>query len=332
MTDDVRIGILGPGRIVPTSLVAPARHTPGVSVAAVAARDVARATRFAATHAIARVHDTFDALLADPAVDAVYLALPPVLHELWVARALSAGKHVLCEKPLATNARAAAPLVARAREAGLALHEGMHLRYLSRLHRQRELVVSGRLGALRNVSACFRLPRVKMAANDYRLRAELGGGAALDVGCYAVSCARFVAGEEPVVRASSARTIGPNVDRWMRATLDFPSGATAIIECGFRGWYLPRITVSVECQHGWIKWNRDGIVYEERGRRVHEPTVPDWTYQRQLAAFVRSVRGLDSETIPAEDAVATLAVLDAMYLRAGLTLRGPDGGGTPAES
>jgi predicted dehydrogenase len=322
-----RIGVLGTGRIVPQALVHPARQTPGITVAGVAARDVAKATAFASVHGIPRVYDSFEALLDSSEIDCVYMALPPVAHEQWAARALAAGKHVLCEKPLASNARAAAALVASATAAGRALHEAMHLRYLTRLHRQRELVASGRLGSLRHVTACFRLPRVRMTPGDHRLRADLGGGAALDVGCYAVSCARFIAGEEPSVESCTAKTIVPNVDRWMRARLAFPSGAAGTIECGFRGWYLPRLSVTVRCEHGSINWTRDGIVFEEDGRRVQEATVPDWTYQRQLAAFIRSVRGLPSEAVSPQDAVATLQVLDAMYLKAGLTLRG-----TPAKS
>lgn len=325
--DDIRIGVLGTGRIVPTALVGPAWQTPGVKVAAVAARDISRATAFAKAHGVERVHDSYEALVRDSAIDAIYMALPPLLHERWAAEALDAGKHVLCEKPLATHAAAAATLVARAKAAGRVLLEGMHLRYLSRLHRQRELVASGRLGALRHVNACVRLPRVRMTPTDHRLRADLGGGAGLDVGCYAVSCARFMAGDEPVVQSSTAKTIAPNVDRWMRAELIFPSGATGTVECGFRGWYLPRLAVSVTCERGSITWNRDGLIYTEAGKRVQEATIPDWTFQRQLAAFVRSVRGLPSEALPPEDAVATLQVLDAMYVKAGLPLRG-----TPADS
>jgi predicted dehydrogenase len=198
----------------------------------------------------------------------------------------------------------------------------MHLRYMRRLERQRELALGGELGRVIRVYSCFRVPRVPMAPGDFRLRAELGGGAGLDIGCYAVSCLRCVAGEEPEVVAVRRRLIAPDVDRWMRADVRFPSGATGRIECGFRGLYVPRMTVTVTCEKGAVTWSPAGLAVRRRGRSVQEAVPPDWTYQRQLEAFARRVRGQATEVVTPEDSVRTAAVLDAMYARAGLGARG----------
>jgi predicted dehydrogenase len=317
----LRIGILGAGRVSPYALILPAMQTPGVAVEAVAARQLARAQAFASRHAIAKAYGSYDELLGDSGIDAVHVALPTALHAKWVQRAIDAGKHVLCEKPLASNAAEAERLVSAARRRNVVLQEGMHIRYLTRLHRQREVVTGGALGPLREVRACFRA-RVPMAPDDFRLDFSLGGGSGLDLGVYAVNCARFVAGEEPIVTSVRCRAAGPQVDRWMRARLAFPGGATGEVECGFKGWYLPRISVSAACRDGWIKWSKEGLVYRVNGRTVREATVPDWTYQRQLDAFLRQTRREASDAVPADDAVATARVLDAMYEGAGLLPRG----------
>jgi predicted dehydrogenase len=318
----LRIGVLGTARVVAYGLLLPARQTPGIEVVAVGSRSIESAQSFAALHGIPRAFGSYDALCEATDVDAVYVALPTALHATWVRRALTAGKHVLCEKPLAANAIEAADLVRCARQHGRVLLEGLHIRYLRRLERQREIVAGGELGALRRIESCFRLPRVPMAAGDFRLQFEMGGGAALDLGCYAVSCLRYVAGEELEVTNVRFRTASPRVDRWMQASLRLPSGAAGVAECGFRGWYLPRMGVTVQCERGNVTWSKDGIQVKQGGRVIAEALPPDWTYQRQVQAFARSCRGESSDAMPAEDSLATATVLDAMYEKSGLGIRG----------
>src|SRR5689334_12106729 len=131
MTDNakIRIGILGAARIVPTALIGPARTVPEVEISAIAARDPNRARAFAEKHKIPRVHEHYDALLADPNVDAIYNPLPNSLHARWTIKALQAGKHVLCEKPLASNAAEAEAMGNAAAEGRLVLSEGFGYRY-----------------------------------------------------------------------------------------------------------------------------------------------------------------------------------------------------------
>jgi predicted dehydrogenase len=173
---------------------------------------------------------------------------------------------------------------------------------------------------LLSVESCFRMPYWPMAKDDFRRRFELGGGAALDVGCYAASCLRYVAGEEPEILSVTHKCLSPQIDRWMRATLRFPSGVEGAIEFGFRGLYLPRDGVWVTGEKGRIKWDGKGLVLERDGKETREPLPTKSTYQLQLEAFAQCVRG--GRPPPGNDAFLTARVLDAMYEKAGLALRG----------
>ena len=172
--DRLRVGTLGAARIAPGALIKPARRVPEVTVTAVAARDPGRARQFAARHGIAVVHDSYEALIADPDIDAVYNPLPNSLHAPWTLRAIAAGKHVLCEKPFASNEAEAAEVADAARSAGLVVMEAFHYRYHPLARRMRD-IVAGELGRLGHVEAalCIPLPRF----SDIRYRFDLAGGA-----------------------------------------------------------------------------------------------------------------------------------------------------------
>jgi len=318
----IRFGVLGTARVVKYGLLAPAREMPGVEVRAIASRTAERAEAFGDRHGIERRFGSYEALLTSSEIDAVYVALPPALHYQWVRRSIEAGKHVLCEKPLAQNAQEAEELTLLARQRGRVLVEAMHLRYMDRLRRQRELVASSELGRLLHVESCFRTPYTPMAKNDFRLCFELGGGAGLDVGCYAVSCLRYMAGEEPEILSVSHKCSAPQIDRWMRATVRFPSGADGVAEFGFRGFFTPRGGVTATCERGWVKWDARGIAYSKNGEETRERLPATASYQRQLEAFAKTVRGEVSDVLPADDAILTARVLDAIYEKAGLAVRG----------
>ena len=157
----MRIGILGAARIAPTALIKPAKGNAEVVVAAVAARDVSRAQAFAAKHGIARVHDSYEALIADPDLDAVYNPLPNGLHGRWTRAALAAGKHVLCEKPFTANAAEAREVAELAAKSDRVVMEAFHYRYHPLASRVEEIIASGELGKLERVEAalCFWLPK-----------------------------------------------------------------------------------------------------------------------------------------------------------------------------
>jgi predicted dehydrogenase len=211
MNPPLRIGALGAARIAPTALLRPAGRLPEVSVTAVAARNPERARQFAAAQGIPRAHERYQALLDDPDLDAVYIALPNGLHGQWTIAALEAGKHVLCEKPFTANAEEAESVAAVARRTGLVAMEAFHYRYHSLTRRMLDIIGSGELGEVRRIETAFCIPL--LALNNIRWDFSLAGGALMDVGCYAVHILRTLAGAEPVVRSATAKLLRPNVHR-----------------------------------------------------------------------------------------------------------------------
>ena len=323
----VRIGVLGAARITPAALVKPARASAEAEVVAVAARDRARADAFAHKHRIPRVFDSYAALLADPDVDAVYNPLPNGLHAEWTIAALEAGKHVLCEKPFTSNAVEAEQVAAVADRTGLVVMEAFHYRYHPLARRMRALVEDGELGTLEHVEAalCFPLPKF----SDIRYQYDLGGGATMDVGSYTVHLNRLLGLEEPTVTSATAKLRTPDVDRAMRAELQFPSGHTGRITCSMWSTDVLKTFVRARGSRGELHvinptnpqvWHRmrvkvDGVTRTERFSR--RPT-----YEFQLDAFTAAVLRGEPTLTPPSDSVANMRVLDAIYVAAGMQPRG----------
>jgi predicted dehydrogenase len=322
----LRLGILGAARIAPMALIAPARRVPEATVLAVAARDPERARRFAARHGIARVHPSYEALLADPEIEAVYNPLPNALHAPWTIRALEAGKHVLCEKPFAASAAEAETMAATAARTGRVLVEAFHYRYHPLFARMRAILEAGELGEVRHLEAhlCFPLPFPR----DIRFSAELAGGALMDAGCYTVHLLRHLAGAEPeVVAARSVWTRG-GVDRCTEAHLRFPDGRTARLTCSLFSAWLLRASAAVDGSAGRLRvLNPIAPQYFHRlrvmtpaGTRTERVAGPA-TYDCQLTAFVAAVRsGARVPSDPA-DAIANMRVIERIYAAAGRPTR-----------
>ncbi|MGD0248628.1 MAG: Gfo/Idh/MocA family oxidoreductase, partial [Candidatus Limnocylindrales bacterium] len=227
-SDKVRWGILGPGRIA-ARLLREADRAANVSVVAVGSRSRERATEFASKFGIARVHDSYEALLADRDVDAVYIGLPNSLHHPLTMRALAAGKHVLCEKPYSRHPKQVVEAFDAAEAAGLILMEAFMWRHAPQVRRFMELLPE--VGELRSIRATFSFVLTDEA--DVRLDAGLDGGALMDVGCYCVSASRLVAGAEPTL-VFGQQTLAPTgVDEAFSGLLRFPSGMVAEIVAGF---------------------------------------------------------------------------------------------------
>lgn len=328
MSEPLRIGILGAAAIAPAALVAPARRLPGVAAAAIAARNPDRAAAFARKHAIPTVHAGYAELLADPSLDAVYIALPPSHHARWAAAALDAGKHVLCEKPFTANAEQAAALARQAAAPGAPLLvEAFHNRYHPIVRRAQEIVAGGELGEVERVEAAFCMPMRRR--RDIRLHYELAGGAMMDMGGYCVSLIRGLTGLEPDVLSAQAELGPPQVDRRMAAELALPNGGAAHLECALRPWELPRLYVRVQGSRGSLALLNPVLphlfyrleVRSPAGRR-RERWGEQSTYWYQLAAFAAACRGEGRMATDAADAVRNMQVIDAVYRAAGLRLRG----------
>lgn len=326
-SSSIRFGILGAAAIVPAALTNPARRVHEAQILAIAARDPQRAYRFAKKHSIPRVHQTYSALLADPDIGAVYNPLPNSLHAEWTIRALKAGKHVLCEKPFASNMQEAEEMAKVAQQTGLILSEAFAYRYHPLTARVKEIVASGVVGKVQHIDAqfCFLLP----SPNNIRFNYDLAGGALMDCGCYPVSLIRHIAEAEPTVISAEARLLTPQVDHNMTADLSFADGRTAHLECGMLSPKLFRSVLRVEGDAGNLRvlspfqphWFNLLTVSGKTGT-IRERVQGENSYTLQLRAFIKAIRGeMKLDTDPA-DAIGNMRVIDAIYEKAGLNKRG----------
>jgi predicted dehydrogenase len=324
----MRIGILGAAAIAPNALITPAREVDGVEVTAVAARDPAAAQSYAVRHGIAHVFASYDALLADPDVDAVYIPLPNGLHGHWTSQALAAGKHVLCEKPFTANADEAAVVAAQAQTSGLVVMEAFHWRYHPSAQRMVDILRAGEIGELTHIEASVCFPLLKRG--DIRYRLDLAGGALMDAGCYAVNFVRTAAGEEPSVASASMQLTNGGVDRATTAALTFPSGASGAITTSLLGRHVLALSLKVTGSHGSLHF-RNPLIPKLFGRlsvstdgtRRMEPVARASTYAAQLTAFRDAVEHGAPFPTTAQDAVRNMAVIDAIHRAAGQQPRSP---------
>ena len=300
----VRIGLLSTARINGAILDARSDDAP-FSVPAVASRDAARAQAYAREHGIDRAHGSYEALLADPELDAVYIALPNALHHRWTVRALAAGKHVLCEKPYSRWPEQVDEAWDEAGRRGLVLTEA----YMWRHAAQTRLLVDllPRVGTVEAVDVVFTAKLGR--ADDPRWSAELGGGALLDLGCYCVSAARLVLGE-PDESHGRARVRG-GVDEHFAGLLRF-GGAFATFQCGFAAALVNRLEVIgstgvLEVPQAFS--SPPGIVLlDGEEHRVD----PGNMYRAELDDFCAAIRGERSVLVDRSEMRGQASVLEAL--------------------
>lgn len=319
--------MLGAARITPHALLYPTRQVAHVEIAAIAARDPHKARAFAVKHGIPQVHDSYAALLADPTLDAIYNPLPNHLHAEWTIRALEAGKHVLCEKPLAANAAEAERMARTADATGLVLMEAFHTLYHPLAARMKAIIDSGEMGPLRHIDVHF--CTLLWRWWDIRYRYALAGGATMDLGCYAIRLLRFLIGAEPEVVRAHAHCFSPQVDRWMEAQLRFPGDVTGSFTCAFWSYKLFRITARVVGDQGEMRvinpilpqlYHRLQVRTAKGSRTEQLPGAT--TYIHQLRAFAGAIQRGESLLTDGPDGVANMRVIDAVYEKAGLQRRG----------
>jgi xylose dehydrogenase (NAD/NADP) len=290
VTEPLRWGILGAAWIGDRAVIPALQAASGCELVAIAAREPERAAAMARRHGVGRVHGGYEELLDDPEVDAVYLPLANSMHREWTLRALAAGKHVLCEKPLALNEAEGEEMAAAAAAAGLLLMEAAMYRFHPRM---RELVASFAEERIRHVYTSFGFT-IRTAGN-YRLQPELGGGALLDVGFYVADVARWLLGEPERVEAI-VREDG--VDMSCSALLGFPGGAQASLFCSFES---PEVQDLI-------------VISDERVLQVQRPFSawrdPHDPYQLMLEDFSRAAQAGEPAPLPVESSIANLRLLD----------------------
>lgn len=324
----VRIGVLGAARIAPMALIQPSREVANVSITALASRDRKRASGFASRHKIATIHDSYEALLADPDIDAVYNPLPNALHGRWTIAALEAGKHVLCEKPFTANAEEAEAVAAVARRTGLVTMEAFHYRYHALIPRMLAIIASGELGAVQHIETWFCIP---VPNKNIRWSFHLGGGSLMDTGSYCIHLLRTLAGAEPVVRSATAKVWSPAVDRMMQAKLDFADGRTGAITSSILSWRLFSLGARVIGSNATMKvsnpiapqYGHSLTVSGKRGSRKEKVALRPSTYVAQLQTFAAAILKGSPYATNVDDAIANMRVIDACYDAAGLLRRAP---------
>lgn len=230
----VRIGILGAAKIA-RSFVEAVAPSQTVKIAGVASRDAAKAAAFACEYSIAKSYGSYDALLDDPGIDAVYNPLPNSLHAEWSIKAAAAGKHILCEKPLAVSGVEARSMFEAAKRHGVYLVEAYPYLAQPQTIKTRELVRSGAIGTVKLIRSSFGVMFNDPA--NIRLMPDLGGGSLMDAGSYAVSFVRVIAGEQPTRVHAVAQWTETGVDKTLLATLEFKSGLMAQISSSFASAY-----------------------------------------------------------------------------------------------
>lgn len=321
----IRIGVLGAARIVPGALLAPARELEGVDVVGIAARDPRRATEYARKHRIDRAYPSYEALLADPAIDAVYVPLPAALHETWATAAIEARKHVLVEKPFTSNADAAERLAGRAAQGGSVVMEAYHSAHHPWQQRLRSVIESGMLGTIVSASAtlCVPIPPGK----DIRWNLALGGGGLLDVGYYPLRQLRDLFGEiRHIQHASVAQRRG--IDTRLTASLTFESDIRGEILCSIWSRRLLAMSLKVSGTAATMTVSRpfhpqhgSRLRILGPGIRVRERASGRSSYSYQLAAFRDAIRVGAPIVTDSAAAVAQMRSIDSVYAAAGMQPR-----------
>jgi D-xylose 1-dehydrogenase (NADP+, D-xylono-1,5-lactone-forming) len=309
----LRLGLLSTADIN-SKLLGGVRAAEGVEAVTVASRDGARAEAYAAEHGLGRAHGSYEALLADPDVDAVYIPLPNSMHVPWSIRALQAGKHVLCEKPLTRRPEDAQAAFDAAERADRVLAEAFMWRHHPQAQRLRELVRDRVVGNLRLIRAAFSFDLHE--PGNVRLQGTLDGGGLMDVGCYCVSALRLLAGEPE--RVSARQVIGgEGVDVRFAASLTFPGDVLGAFDCGLD--VVDRSELEVIGDAGSLfladPWHsrRPGIeVRRPDGTELVEIAERD-PYACELEDFAAAVSGERPHPFGRDDAVGQARTIAALY-------------------
>lgn len=327
---DLRIGILGAAGIAERAMVEPARGLDGVSVQAIGSRDPGRARALADRLGVPDAGD-YETVLTHPGIDLVYIALPATLHAQWASRVISAGKHVLCEKPLSANGTTAARIADEADAAGRRAFVGFHYRLHPFTQRLLEVIASGDVGTVERVDIDFSIPHFVVKPGNIRLDGDLGGGSFMDVGCYAIDLIRAAWGQ-PVVESASAILYDgdPRIDMQMDAVLALPNGIPAQVRSSFIGDDTGSMSLRVAGSAATLEatsvivpqWGATLRLTSGSETLIDEVAAEaDNSYERQLAHLAEVVGDGTPSILDASRGVGTMQAVDEVYRAAGLDPR-----------
>ncbi len=317
MADKIRWGILSTARIGRNQVIPAIQASINGEVVAVASRDGEKAREFAAQLSIPTAHGAYDDLLADPNVDAIYNPLPNSMHAEWSIRAAEAGKHVLCEKPLASDATEAQQMVDAFKRHGVQLAEAFMYRFHPQTLRVHEMVNSGAVGTLHTIHATFTFPVSR--DDDIRLLGSLAGGSIMDVGSYCVGVMRLMTGEEPIAVSAFGQFNDREADERAVGVLAFPSGVLGHFDCGVRSikahtYELRGTTGRIVVDEGFVvPKDRPTKIRYWRGDEYEEITFEPVNHYTLMAEdFADALLNNRPPRYPAEDAVLGMRLMDGL--------------------
>ena len=325
----VRWGILGTAKIALTKVIPAMQRSPWCEIAAIASRDLAKAKAAAAELNIPNAYGSYEELIDDNSIEAIYNPLPNHLHVPWTAKAAAAGKHVLCEKPIALNATEARTLIDVRDRTGVRIQEAFMVRTHPQWLETQRLIHSGRIGMLRSITGFFSY--FNPAPANIRNQLEIGGGALMDIGCYPITISRFMYETEPRrVLGFIERDAATGTDTLTSAVLDFPNGRSTFT-CSTRlAPYQRMIFIGTEGRiEVVIPFNApndqptrivldDGRDLTGESAEIIEFPICD-QYEIQGSLFSQAIRENGEQPIPLEDAINNMAVIDAVFRSATTT-------------
>ncbi len=322
----MRLGLIAAARITERAIADPARDLDDITLAVVGARDLARAQQAATNWNVERAVGSYEEVIESDDIDAVYIATPNALHRKWAIDALRSGKHVLCEKPLASNAAEAREMVSIAEETGLILMEAFHWRYHPLVAQIQELLDAGAIGDVEGADAAFDLADGRIPMTDIRWDYSIAGGSLMDLGCYPVQWLRWLLGPTPEVVSATAVCPVEKVDGRIDAELRWPDGRAAtlsssMIEPDGRN----DIRLSIYGSDGTMivknplapQMGSSTTVERDDSQDVHE-VDSSASYFHQLVAFHEAVKTGVSPVTSGDDSIQTMDVVDAIYEAAGI--------------
>lgn len=320
MSDTVKWGVLGCARIAVEKVIPSMKLSQHAQFYAIASRDKARAEDVAQKLGAQRYYGSYDELLEDPDVQAVYIPLPNHLHEEWTIKAAQKGKHVLCEKPMAVTSMAARRMIDACRDKGVYLMEAFMYRLHPATLKVKQLIDEGVIGDIRLFEGLF--AGMFNDERDYRMYKEFGGGSLYDVGCYTINAARYFIGEEPTaVFAHACNRPGVDIDTSVAGVLMFDGGAMASIYSGFDSVEVNRYAIigtkgRIEVPSGFAFWPTADVAFtltvDGKSRTVVVPAINQ--YVCELDEFSTAILDKRPPALDPEDAYNNIRAIEALHM------------------